>query len=111
MLRTLAAVVFAVVVLALPATGLAMNGPAGGAPGTVIPLPANYLRDATYSPAPPWAAAPVEAVDVVKPGGFDYRDAAIGAVVGVLALMILGGTLLVVRHERDATHVHAGTSA
>lgn len=109
MLRTLTAASVAALVLALPAAGLAMNGPVGGDPGTVIPLPANYLRDAKYSPAP-WAAAPVQVADVVKPGGFDYQDAAVGAAVGVLALTILGGTLLVIRHERDATHVPAGTS-
>jgi hypothetical protein len=108
--HTAAAVAALVLVLVLPATGLAMNGPVGGAPGTVIPLPANYLRDAKYSPAP-WTVTPVQVGDVVKPGGFDYQDAAVGAVVGVLALTILGGTLLVVRHERDAMHVHAGTGA
>ena len=106
MLRTLAAAVIAALVLALPAAGLAMNGPAGGDPGTVIPLPANYLRDAKYSPAP-WAVAPVEVVGVAKPSGFDYQDAAVGAVVGVLALTILGGTLFVVRHERNGTHIPA----
>jgi hypothetical protein len=109
MLRTLAAAAVAALVLVLPATGLAMNGPVGGAPGTVFPLPANYLRDAKYSPAP-WTVTPVQVVDGVKPGGFDYQDAAVGAVVGVLALTILGGTLLVIRHERHVTHVHARPS-
>jgi hypothetical protein len=108
MLRTLAAVVFAVVVLALPGAAFAMNGPVGGAPSTAIPLPANYLRDAKYSPAP-WAVAPVQVVGVAKPGGFDYQDAAVGAVVGLLALTILGGTLFVIRHERNGTHIPAGT--
>jgi hypothetical protein len=108
MLRTLAATAATALVVALPTTGLAMNGPVGGAPGTVIPLPANYLRDAKYSP--PWAVAPAPVGDVVKPGGFGYQDAAVGAAIGVLVLAAAGGTVLVIRHERDATHVHTGTA-
>ena len=80
MLRALAALVFAVVALALPTAGLAMNGPGGGSPNT-----------ATNS-------------------GFGIRDAAVGAAIGVLVLAAAGGTVLVIRHERDATHVHTGTA-
>jgi len=79
MLRTLAAVLFAVVALALPGAALAMNGPGGGSSTT----PTN--------------------------GGFDYQTAAVGAAIGVLVLAAAGGMVLVIRHERDATHVHAGT--
>lgn len=109
MLRTLAAVVLAVLVLALPAASVAMNGPVGGDPSTVIPLPANYIRDAKYSP-PPWAVGPVPAAEAANPGGFGYRDAAVGAAIGVLVLAAAGGTLLVIRHERGGSHAHAGTS-
>ena len=42
--------------------------------------------------------------------GFGYQDAAVDAAIGVLVLAAAGGTLLVIRHERDATHVPAGTS-
>jgi hypothetical protein len=108
MVRTLAAAACSVVVLALPASGLAMHGPVGGVPAAGTASPVNYLRDGKYTQAPA-VAAPVQVVRVVKPGGFDFRDAAIGAVVGALALTILGGTLLVTRHERSATHVHART--
>jgi len=80
MLRTLAAVVFAVLVLALPAAAVAMNGPGDGSPGTATS------------------------------GGFGYQDAAVGAAIGVLVLAAAGGTVLVIRHERHGTHVHAGTS-
>ncbi len=80
MLRTLAALVFAVIVLALPTAGFAMNGPGGGSPSTT-----------TNS-------------------GFGVRDAAVGASIGVLVLAAAGGTVLVIRHERDATHVHSGTA-
>jgi hypothetical protein len=80
MLRTLAAVVFAVVVLVLPGAAFAMNGPGGGSPSTATS------------------------------GGFGYRDAAVGAAIGVLVLAAAGGTVLVIRHERNGTHVHAGTS-
>ena len=72
MLRTLTAAAVAALVLVLPATGLAMNGPVGGAPGTGIPLPANYLRDAKYSPAP-WTATPVQVGAVVKPAASTTR--------------------------------------
>ena len=80
MLRTLAAVVFAVVALALPGAALAMNGPGGGSPSTATS------------------------------GGFDYQTAAVGIAIGALVLAAVGGTVLVIRHERGATHVHAGTS-
>ena len=80
MLRTLAAVVFAVFALALPGAAFAMNGPGGGSSSTATN------------------------------GGFDYQTAAVGIAIGVLVLAAAGGTVLVIRHERDATHVHAGTS-
>ena len=79
MIRTLTAAVFAVAALALPGAALAMNGPGGGAPHTTT-------ND-----------------------GLDYQTAAVGAAIGVLVLVAAGGTVLVIRHERDATHVHAGT--
>ena len=80
MLRTLAAVVFAVLVLAVPTGAVAMNGPGGGSPSTATS------------------------------GGFDYRTAAWGAAIGVLVLAAAGGTVLVIRHERHGTRVHAGPS-
>jgi hypothetical protein len=109
MLHTIAAAAATALVLALPATGLAMNGPTGGDPSTVIPLPANFLRDGKYSPTP-WAVSPVPAAATANPGGFGYQDAAVDAAIGVLVLAAVGGTVLVIRHERDATHAHVGTS-
>jgi hypothetical protein len=111
MLRTLAAAAVSVAALALPAAGLAMNGPTGGAP--VAPAsasPTNYLRDAKYTPTP-IAATPVKIVRIVKPAGFDVHDAAIGAVLGALALALLGGVVLVVLRDRGTGRITAGTRA
>ena len=81
MLRTLLAVATAVVVLALPMGAFAMYGPAGGT-----------------APATTSASS-----------GFDYHDAGIGAAVGALALVLVGGAVFVARHHGG--HIPAGTRA
>jgi len=106
MLRTLVSVATAVVVLALPMGALAMHGPGDGGAVYTLPTPANYLFDGKYIQEAP-APAAVDVVSVATPGGFDYRDAAIGAGVGVLVVVIAGGTALVVRHEQHGGHGHA----
>jgi len=81
MLRIFLAVATAVLVLALPTGAFAMYGPSGGS------TPASTSSS----------------------GGFGYRDAAIGAAAGVLALTVVGGVVLVTR--RHGRHVPAGTRA
>lgn len=79
MLRTLLAVAAAVVVLALPTGAFAMFGPSGGS------------TPATQSTS----------------SGFDYRDGAIGAAVGALALAVVGGVVLATRQRGG--HIPSGT--
>ncbi|HVM57909.1 MAG TPA: hypothetical protein VMT74_10615 [Gaiellaceae bacterium] len=106
MLRSLAALASAVVVLALPMGALAMHGPGDGSESHSLPTPTNYLFDGKYLDQ---ASSP-RAIDVVsapRAGGFDYGDAAVGAGVGALVIVIVGGTVLVVRHEHNGRHLVA----
>ncbi|HVM56039.1 MAG TPA: hypothetical protein VMT74_01160 [Gaiellaceae bacterium] len=100
MLRSLAAITALIVFLALPCAGLAVNGPVGGTDlsGATSSGPVNYLRDAKYTPAPTATAVPV--VRVVRPGGFDYRDAGVGAAIAVLAVALAGGVIVLIRGTR-----------
>ena len=45
---------------------------------------------------------------MVKPGGFDFRDAGIGAAVGALVIALVGGVVILLSHNGGATRV-AGT--
>jgi hypothetical protein len=110
MLRTLAASTLATAALALPGSALAMNGPTGGASASTqtSTAPVNLMRDGKYLPTPTATAATVEVVRVVKPGGFDFRDAGIGAAVGALVIALVGGVVILVSHNGSATRV-AGT--
>ena len=103
MLRSFAALASAVVVLALPMGALATIG--GDGSTYTLPTPTDYLFTGKYLQRAPAPAA----VDVVSTpqAGFDYGDAAIGAAVGALVVVIVGGTLLVVRFEHDGGHGHA----
>jgi hypothetical protein len=105
MLRSLAALASAAVVLALPMGALAMVGRGDGGSSYALPTPTNYLLDGKYLQQAPAPAA----VDVVSTpqAGFDYGDAAIGAAVGALVVVIVGGTVLVVRFEHNGRHGHA----
>ena len=108
MLRTLAAIALLAVALAVPGTALAMNGPTGGTSTSTGAAPVNLLRDGKYLPTPTAAPATVEVVRVVKPGGFDFRDAGIGAAVGALVIALVGGVVILASHNGNATRV-AGT--
>jgi len=108
MLRTLAAIALLTVALALPGGTLAMNGPTGGTSASTPAAPVNLLRDGKYLPTPTAAPATVEVVRVVKPGGFDFRDAGVGAAVGALVIALVGGVVILVSHNGSATRV-AGT--
>ena len=96
MLRSLAAVSTLIVLLALPCTAFAVNGPTGGTElsGPLPAGPVNYLRDAKYAPAPTAAAQTVQVVRIVRPGGFDYRDAGVGAAIAVLVVALAGGGIV-----------------
>jgi hypothetical protein len=110
MLRSFAAISALIVLLALPCTAFAVNGPVGGTDLSGAPStgPVNYLRDAKYTPAPT-ATHTVAVVRVVRPGGFDYRDAGIGAAVAVIVVALAGGAIVLVRGGRPP---HAtGTTA
>jgi len=110
MLRSLAAISALIVFLALPCTAFAVNGPVGGTDvsGATSTGPVNYLRDAKYTPAPT-ATHTVQVVRIVRPGGFDYRDAGVGAAVAVLVGALAGGAIVLTRggHGPRAT----GTTA
>jgi hypothetical protein len=58
-------------------------------------------------------AAPVKSqvVQVVEPGGFDFRDAGIGAAVGALGLALVGGAVLVGRGNRGSHRLGTRSSA
>jgi hypothetical protein len=106
MLRTLIAIAAGTAALALPVGALAMYGPAGGeSAGTVATSssPVNLLRDGKYSPAPKTATPPsVQVVRVVRPGGFDFVDAGIGAAVAAVGLALVGGLVIVVHRDHPA---------
>ena len=110
MLRTLAAIALLSIALALPGSALAVNGPSGGTSASTqtSTAPVNLLRDGKYLPTPTASPASIEVVRVVKPGGFDYRDAGIGAAVGALVIALVGGVVILVSHNGSATSV-AGT--
>jgi hypothetical protein len=107
MLRSLAATSTLIVLLALPCTAVAMNGPTGGTElsGAVPTGPVNYLRDAKYVPGPIAAAPTLQVVRIVRPGGLDYRDAVVGSAVAVLVVALAGGGIVLFRssHTPQAT--------
>jgi hypothetical protein len=99
-LITLAAVAAA---LSLPSVASAMHGPGNGAAVTVSTSPVNLLRDGKYL-APPQTSSPatVQIVRVVKPGGFDFVAAAIGAALGAAALALVGGLVIALHRDNHA---------
>src|SRR4051794_3839018 len=116
MLRTLFTIARRAIALALPAAAAALTRPTrgeaprggappdllrGGEPPAVRARP-NLLRDGKYALTP---AQRVEVVRIVKPSGFDFTDAGIGAAVGAAALAVLGGLLIVL--HRDSARVPA----
>ena len=109
MLRTIITTAAVAATLALPSGVLAMNGPAGGTSAS-SPAPVNLLRDGKYLPTPTAAPAAVQVVRIVRPGGFDFRDAGIGAAVAVLALAVIGGIAIVLSRDGGTTRA-TGTSA
>jgi len=46
------------------------------------------------------AASPAVGVDPVRAGGFDWQDAAVGASSALMLGLLIGGSLIVVRHSR-----------
>jgi hypothetical protein len=111
----LAAAAAAVVALALPSAALALHeGSSGtGHSAHAVVVPSNPLRDGKYLPQPAsvtTAPAPVQIVRVIKPRGFDLRDASIGAAFGALLIAIVGTLVLVTLRER-APRVAARTGA
>jgi hypothetical protein len=98
MLRSLATLAALVALLALPAGALSMNGRTGGADrfGATGTAPVNYLRDAKYAAAP----RAVQVVRVVRPGGFRYRDAGIGAALTIAVVALGAGAIILSRVGR-----------
>jgi hypothetical protein len=82
MRRLLVTVAALIAALAVPASALAVHAP-GDSGQRSTPAQAQVVR-------------------VVKPGGFDFRDAGIGAAVGVLALALVGGGVLVILGDRGS---------
>jgi hypothetical protein len=105
MYAKLAATAVAVIALALPSAAFALQeGSSGsGHSAHVVAVPSNPRLDGKYLPAPvpaETAPAPVQIVRVVKPSGFDFRDASIGAAFGALLIAIVGTLVLVSLRER-----------
>jgi hypothetical protein len=113
MSRTLIATAAAAALLTLPASALAMHEP-DGAPATApASTPTNYLRDGKYRAHPTTLAATQispRIVRVVKPAGFDFRDAGIGAALGALFVAALCSALILNLRSRDLA-VAAGSAA
>ena len=70
----------------------------------VSPDPVAPVFPVTGQPSPSGGAlAPVQAVQAVRPDGFDFRDAGIGAgIASAVALLLAGGMLATRRHRRLA---------
>lgn len=116
MLRTLITIAAVAAVLALPGSALALHAPLEGAhtskPAATGDKPVNLLRDGKYLPTPTTGASgTVEIVRVIKPGGFDFRDAGIGAGIGAVALALLGGVVIALSREREATRTARTTAS
>lgn len=74
----------------------------GRSPGTLDAASASQLQVADgRSPDTLDAASGPQPIEFVQPGGFDWGDAGIGAVVATLMLMFIGGTMgLLARFHR-----------
>jgi hypothetical protein len=105
MFAKLAATAVAVSALVLPSAAFALQEGSSGSGHTapVVAVPSNPRLDGKYLPVPAparTAPAPVQIVRVVKPSGFDFRDASIGAAFGALLIAIVGTLILVSLRER-----------
>ena len=114
MSRMLIATAIAATLLALPAPALANHGSGDGPVSSLLSLPTtpdNPRRDGKYLPRPTSAAqTPIQIVRVVKPAGFDFRDAGIGAALGALLVVTLCGAVILTLRNRDSG-VAAGSGA
>ena len=113
MFRLLIASATVAALLTLPAAALAMHAPGDAPAAAPVSAPANYLGDGKYSPRPAVAAAQpqVQIVRVVKPVGFDFRDAGIGAGLGALLVAALCTALIfTLRTRGSALAVGSGAS-
>jgi hypothetical protein len=110
MFRTPLTIAAVMAALALPAGALAMHGPSSDQTDrlSAVPVSANLLRDGKYLPPPTTPdRATVQVVRVVKPGGFDFRDAGIGGALGAIAVAVVGGLVIVVLRDSDTATVSA----
>jgi hypothetical protein len=114
MSRILIATATAATLLALPAAALANHGSGDGPVSSLTSVPTtpdNPRRDGKYLPRPTSAAqTPIQIVRVVKPAGFDFRDAGIGAALGALLVAGLCSVLILTIRNRDSG-VAAGSGA
>lgn len=106
MLRTRMTIAVIAVAVVLPGSALALHAPLDKAyspsPTATDDKPVNLLRDGKYAPAPTTASGGTQVARVIRPGGFDFRAAGIGAAVGALALAMVGGVVIARFRHRDA---------
>ena len=107
MLRTRITIAAIAAAFVLPGSALALHAPLDNAytprPTATGDKPVNLLRDGKYAPSPTTASGGIQVVRVIRPGGFDFRDAGIGAAVGALTLAVLGGVVIARFRNRVAT--------
>jgi hypothetical protein len=107
MLRTLITLAALAAAFALPGGALALHAPLDDAYTSNATVtgdkPVNFLRDAKFGSAPTTASVGIQTVRVIRPGGFNFRDAGIGAAVGALVFAVLGGVVIARFRRRDAT--------
>jgi hypothetical protein len=92
-------------------SGGATDTPAYSSPGSRLRA-GEGSGGATNSQSPTTTAAqtPIQIVHVVKPGGFDFRDAGIGAALGALLVAALSSALILTLRNRSSA-LAAGSGA
>ncbi len=104
MFRNLITIAAVSAALSLPSVASAMHGPGDVAAAVMVrTTPVNLLRDGKYAAAQQTSSpTTVQIVRVVKPGGFDFVDAAIGAALGATTLALVGGLVVALHRDNHA---------
>lgn len=93
----------------IPAAGQTLPGerpddrPDARGPGAAVQASSTRPDDRAGLRGPGAAPADTPAPIVIRPGGFDWGDAGIGAAIATGALMLAGGLSLVARRHRRAS--------
>jgi len=75
--------------------------------GVRTPRPASLHPELVASTrSVPTAAHTLQVVRIARPGGFDYRDAGIGAGIAVLAVALVGGAIVFLRGSAPHATAH-----